>query len=194
MSHPLHRELKPLVPGPTALSCWRPAPTCPGSRPGHSDASRCRLGALSSHQTDSQLILKAKGHSFLLRSCPWCGVALLPCAQGQMLSGPHRKDRQKGKETGSTFVITTVQLAHCCPPCLQTEATPPPARGANIFRDLHLYLPRSLEEGSHRQPLTGQLPLLYLTGAFRKKTLKSHQSPCQDEPPGPPALLSLLCQ
>lgn len=127
-------------------------------------------------------------HSFRLRSCPWCGVALLPCAQGHTLSRPHRKDRWKGKGRGSTFVITTVQLAHCCPPCLQTEAMPPPATGANIFRYLHLHLPRSLEGGSLRQPLTGQLPFLCLAGAFRKKALKSHQSPCQAEPPGPPAL------
>lgn len=96
-----------------------------------------------------------------------------------ILSGPlalHPKtyvfwDTQEGeveeKGGGRTFVITTVQLAHCHPPSLQTGAMSPPATEVNIFRHLHLHLSRSLEEGSHSQRLTGQLPFLYSVGPFR---------------------------
>lgn len=72
---------------------------------------------------------------------------------------------QEGEVRGK--VITMVQLAHCHPSCLQTGATSPRATEANIFSYLHLCFPRPLEEASHSQQLTGQLPFLYFAGAFR---------------------------
>lgn len=188
----------------TTLRCWRPlAPTCPGSRPGHSDACRCRQGVLhlSSHQRHStnrrnaggtqsrRPISPSFGGPVLGVEWPSCLVPKDTCFPG------HAQKRWRGKGGGSTFVITMVQLASSRPPRLQTGVTSPPATEANMPRELHLHLPGSPEKGSHSLQLTGQHSFQYFAGTFRmQKTLKSHQSPCQAEPLAHLPLLSIHCQ